>query len=149
MTKLALPTILVLAVGWLVGCTSSAPTAPANVLLVPESYDGPAEEPSSFVSKPIMVEGRRSDPPHHRLVTPPMRAEAILEYVVNEQGTVVACRIVETNHPAYAESLRTWLSRARFVPGNKAGHPVAVRVRESFFVDASLSSDRSPSQSLR
>lgn len=128
---------------WFGGCANPAESraqrsGPA-VAMLPETYEGHAETPSSFVAKPIMLGSRAPSPGHSRVVREPMLAEAVFEYVVDEQGAVIAFRIIETNHAAFAETVRAWISSARFVPGVMAGEKVKVRVRDRMFVEVARS----------
>lgn len=128
-----------IACGWLSGCASRPAGDLAEVARLPEVYEEPAETPSSFVARPIYLGSSQPHPGGLRVVREHMVAEAMVEYVVDTQGAVVACQIVETNHPRYAEAVRAWLSAARFVPGVKAGQNVTVRLRERFFIDVGVS----------
>lgn len=58
--------------------------------------------------------------------------EAVLEYVINREGRVVAgsIRVIRTTHPAFARSAIESLLHARFNPARRAGWSVAVVVRQ-------------------
>lgn len=136
--------LLLTVAGWTGGCaspTESQTTVPVPRL--PETYVGDAETPSSFVAGPILIGSRVPHPARLRVVTEPMIAKAVVEYVVDEHGAVIAYRTIESNHPAFAEAVRAWICSARFVPGVKAGENVKVRVNDSHFVDVSRSVIRS------
>ncbi|HEY0944201.1 MAG TPA: energy transducer TonB [Opitutaceae bacterium] len=125
-----------LAILGLGGC-ASAPRLPP--LSLPEHYAGEAFPPSSFVARPVLVSAP-FDAQRPRLeITPESRAEVRLEYVVAVDGRVAAARVLESNHPVLADALLRWLAAARFVPGQKDGRAVAVRVEMPYFIEVSRS----------
>jgi hypothetical protein len=125
---------------WVTGCAllaigSGCAVTPVEPL-VPATYLGEdVFEPSSFVSAPMAVSGRDTQSAR-RLVGPGTRAEALLEYVVDETGQLLAARVVHTNHPAYAREILRSLHHMQWVPGQRAGEAVKVRVQQEFFLDA-------------
>ena len=135
---------------WLLGFHSGCSTPPSATapvaasseritVSIPEYHEGETFEPSGLVAAPILMTGGGTHEAR-ALVEPNQRAVATLEYVVDESGQVIAARIIQTNHPAYAQRVLASLAQWRFHPGLKADQPVKVRVRKEFFVEVSRSS---------
>jgi periplasmic protein TonB len=61
-----------------------------------------------------------------------VKGEAVVEYVVDQAGRVdtSAVRAIAFTHPDFVPSIREALAGVRFTPGQRAGAPVAVRLRQ-------------------
>ena len=66
------------------------------------------------------------------LRTAGVTGEVVVEYVVDQAGRVdtSAVRAIAFTHPDFVPSIREALAGVRFTPGQRAGAPVAVRVRQ-------------------
>ena len=115
------------------GCGSAPQPPPVSL---PEHYDGEAFSPSAFVARPICV-SEPFDPGRDGNEFLPERVGARLEYVVGADGRVLAARVLETNHPRLAAGLLRWLATARFVPGQKEGRAVPVRMEFPYWLGPS------------
>ncbi len=120
---------IALAAGLLAGAGCSTPPMVPEVSL-PAEYNGEVLAPSKFVRAPIAL----PPTPDYIQLRRELRLDrrqtvfARIEYVVDESGVVIAGRVVETNNPAFAQTLLAQLSRVRFVPGSREGRPVKVRM---------------------
>jgi TonB family protein len=61
-----------------------------------------------------------------------LRGEVVIEYVVGEDGRVdtSSVRAVRFTHPDFVPPIRAALASARFIPAQRSGGAIAVRVRQ-------------------
>jgi protein TonB len=111
----------------------------------PRSLVAPGMRTDSAPSGSLLWgEGQVSDPPQLLKLSEPAYPETLrragiegtvnVTYIVDPSGYVEAgsVQIVSSDHPAFAESVRDALGRARFTPGRLHGRAVRVLVRQTF-----------------
>ncbi len=114
-------------------------TAPAPEF--PTEAAGPVYLPRELSRQPELIRLTRNDTPPHE---PPASRKSVhasglveVDFIVGETGRVLAAQVTQTTLPQFAETVRLQFARLDFVPGEKDGRPVRVRLHRSIAIAAS------------
>jgi TonB family protein len=119
------------------GTSSSASVAPPPQQAIPEAQSGPATTTDAQIGSAAPTKGSKVPLPINPCIgryTPEARAAAtegvvVLDLVVDELGRTRDIAVVEGLPHGLNESAIAAVRECRFVPGEKDGRPVPVRIR--------------------